>query len=324
MSKSQDWKQKYEELSALLREKDQALQKYQKTIKQSNALMREVMDKLSMELKTAHQIHRILLPVELPVIPDCEFSFKFCPADSSAGLVGPAGGGTAGGKDFYEVLPHQSRRSFGIIMSTCSSHALSALLFSARLKMMSRGEKVERLKPDEFAVRLMEEIKTDRTGMSAGQGGSSPPDPLQSPVSLFYAVINQRTYQMFCCLAGDITVLVRYAETGEVETVKPCVDSLRAQTAGDLTTCNLSLSGRDRLLVCSPGVLRCQNPAGDMYSLSSLKTLFQNKNFSSVHEVRNQVFYELESFAQGTPATEDQSVLVMEIKSRILKLTKGG
>ena len=69
-------------------------------------------------------------------------------------------------------------------------------------------------------------------------------------------------------------------------------------------------------------MLHCQSPDGDTYSLSALKRSLEDKSLSSVHEVRNKILYDLESFAQGRPSEWDQSVLVMEVKSRILKLAK--
>ena len=308
VSEFQDWKKKFEEVSALLQEKEQTLKEYQKTIQHSNELIREVMDKLSFELKMAHQIHRILLPVDLPVIDNCEFSFKFQPADAEEGQ----------GKDFYEVFPHSASKSFSIIMSSCSSHSLSALMFSARLKMMSRGERVDHLKPHEFVSRLIEEINLDISSFS--ESGMRMPNPLKEKVALFYALISQKTYEMFYCLVGDITALVQYAETGVVEALRTSAASLGEKSA--LKTNVVSLNGRDRLVLCSPGVLHCQAPGGDNYSLSALKKSLQNESTVSVHEVRNRILYELDSFAQGRPSERDQSVLVMEVKSRILKLTK--
>ncbi|MDE0519035.1 MAG: SpoIIE family protein phosphatase [Bdellovibrionales bacterium] len=306
MSESQEWKKKFEELSALLQEKDQALKEYRQIIEQSNQMIKEVMEKLSVELKMAHQIHRVLLPVDLPVIANCEFSFKFRPAPKGEG------------KDFYEVLPHLNKKSFSIIMSSCASHALSALLFSARLKMMSRGEEVNQLQPHEFMTRLSEEIKMDTSQLSAG--GMSISEPLKERVALFYAFIDQKTYQMSYCLVGDIVALVQYAESGEIKAMSASAGSLEKKEIGNLKTDKISLNGKDRLILCSPGVLHCQSPDGGFYSLSALKKTLQNKNLSSVHEVRNKILYDLESFAQGRPSEKDQSVLLMEVKSRILKL----
>ena len=309
MSESQDWKQKYEKLALLLKSKEQTLVAYQKAIQQSNLLMKEVMDKLSIELKMAHQIHRILLPVDLPVIANCEFSFKFRAADKE-GM----------GKDFYEVFPHSASKSFSIIISSCASHSLSALLFSARLKMMSRASRVDQWMPNEFISRLIEETNWDISDLSTE--GIKASHPLHQKVALFYALVNQKTYEMSYCLLGNITALVQYAETGEVEKLKTSATSLEKEQNSPLKTNVVSLNGRDRLILCSPGVLQCQAPGGDTYSLSALKQSLQNETTSSVHQVRNRIVYELESFAQGQPSESDQSVLVMEIKNHILKLAK--
>ncbi len=307
MSESQEWKKKYQELSALLQEKEQVLEEYREIIEQSNQTMKKVMEKLSVELKMAHQIHRILLPVDLPVIANCEFSFKFRPADKAGQS-----------KDFYEVFPYPASRSFGVIMSSCSSHSLSALMFSARLKMMSRGERVDHLKPHEFIACLIREIHSDVAGWA--ESGMKMPNPLQEKISLFYALVSQRTYRMSYCLVGDITAFVQYAQTGETEIIKASVDSL--ERAEMLKTNTVSLNGRDRLVLCSPGVLHGRSPGGETYPLSSLKQALQKELSSSVHEIRNKIVYELESFTQGAPLDRDQSVLVMEVKNRILKLTK--
>ena len=307
VSESQDWKQKFKEASVLLQEKERLLEEYRKTIQQSNQLMKEVMEKLSVELKMAHQIHRILLPVDLPIIANCEFSFKFRSAEQESRS-----------KDFYEIVPHPSSKSFSIIMSSCASHSLSALMFSARLKMMNRGERMDHLNPHEFINCLVKEINMDVANLS--ESGMQMPNPLQEKVDLFYALVSQKTYEMSYCLVGDIVALVQYAETGETEVIKPAASSLGEKER--IKTNVISLNGKDRLILCSPGVLHCQAPEGKSYSLSALKDSLQVENTTSVHEVRNRIFYELESFAQGCPAERDQSVLVMEVKSRILKLTK--
>lgn len=307
MSKIQDWRSKFEEASALLQEKEKILTEYRKAIQQSHKMMKEVMDKLAFELKIAHQIHRILLPVELPVIAGCEFSFKFRPADKDGKS-----------KDFYEILPHPASKSFSIIMSSCSSHALSALMFSARLKMLSRGERVDRLEPHEFVAQLIEEINIDTSNLSETRGGY----PLWEKTALFYAHINQRTYQMSYCLIGNIFALVQYAETGDMEQMKISAMSLEEEQVDPLKTYTVSLNGRDRLVICSPGILCCKSPEGSPYSLSALKESLRSESSSTVHEVRNRILYNLKSFAKGEPSKRDQSVMVMDVKSRILKLTK--
>jgi len=307
VSDPKNWKKQYEELFALLQEKEQRLQEYQKAIQQSNQLMKEVMDKLAMELKMAHQIHRILLPADLPVISNCEFSFKFQAADIDGQ-----------GKDFYEVIPHLRRKSFSITMSSCTSHSLSALLFSARLKMMGRGDRIEQLKPHEFICRLMEGINEDISNMS--QKGIKPLNPLKNKIDLFYSFIDQRTYNMSYCLIGDIVVLLYCAKTGGIDLLNTANHSLDKNSLAELKTEVLSLNAKDRLVVCSPGVLSSVNPEGDSFPLSRLQEVLKEESSNTVHELRNKIIYELKSFSNNTPSKRDQSVLVMDIKSNILKV----
>ncbi len=309
MSEFQDWRKKFESANALLQEKEQTLIKYRKAIQQSQLMMKEVMNKLSFELKVAHQIHQILLPVDLPVIAGLEFSFKFCPAEKEGKS-----------KDFYEVLPHPASKSFSIIMSSCSSHALSALMFSARLKMMSRGERIDHLKPHKFVLRLIEEIKMDMSSLfPTGKGLSL---ALKEKTDLFYAHICQKTYQMSYCLIGDILAFVQYAETEEIEQLKVSAISLEKVEKRELKTRAVSLNSRDRLLVLSPGILFCKSREGKSYPLATLKKSFKTESSSSPHEVRNQILFNLKTFLDGKPSERDQSVLVMDVKSRILKLQK--
>ena len=128
-TKAQDWKTKYHQLLIRFREQTLALEKRDLLLKKSDVLVREALNQVALELKMAQQIHSTLLPLELPKISGCEFSFKFQPAT----------GEVSQGKDFYEIIAHPNKRGFSVIMSSCASYSLSALLFSARLKMLSQG-----------------------------------------------------------------------------------------------------------------------------------------------------------------------------------------
>ncbi len=304
-----DWKKKAEQCASQLKSKKEVLKEYKKTIDKSTQLIQDLMKKLSLELQVANQIHQILLPTDLPVISNCEFSFKFRPSDEPGQ-----------GKDFYEVVPHSKlSKSFGIILSSCFSHSLSALLVSARLKMMSHSKEADRLKPHEFVRYLVDEMSEEKESFSSFPKQGS--DAFGS-IDLFYARVDQKTYEMSYCLVGDITVLVWQSESGEIQTIKPCMKSVDFNQKAQPQSGSVFLNGKDRLVICSPGILQAKSPAGESYSLASLKNLLKTEAESGVHELRNFILYELKSFCQGRPSQRDQSVLVMEVKNRILKLTQ--
>lgn len=297
------WKQKTQQLTQQLKEKEQIIEEYKKTIERSNQAIKEIMDKLSLELKLANQMHRILLPVDLPVISGCEFSFKF-----------RAGDVNNHGKDFYEVVPHPRRRCFSITLSSCISHSLSALLFSARLKTMSWSETQTACQPHEFISRLSIEIQKDIKTSSFK--GLTIDKKLSNNIDLFYAVVDQRSYQMRYCLIGNVAVFIQRA--GHKKPVQEiAADSNRMPSASN----SISLNSKDRLILCSPGVLDCVDPSGQRFTTSYLKEIIDTESNSSVHELRNRILYELDKFCQGRPQNRDQSVLVMSVKHIALKLT---
>ena len=316
MSNSEDkWKKKTLQLQAQLKNKENILSEYKKTVRDSNKLIKEAMNKLNTELKMAEQIHRLLLPVELPIIPNCEFSFKFHPSDQPGG-----------GKDFYEVSPDRENKKFSIIMSSCSSYALSALLLSAKLKIKSQSTSLNDIKPDQFIHSLINEVCSDisvpkkqKTNQVANSLHTLP-----KTLDLFYSIIDQKTYNMFYCLIGKVKVLIHFAETGKIQTLNPCVNFFKLNKKEELKSKVISLDRGDRLIICSPGILNCHDLYGETYSLIALKEVIQNqKPETTVHDLRNHIMYELKQFCKSCPIPRDQSVLVMEIKNQILKLATG-
>ncbi len=324
--------QKLKELLKVLKAKDKALREHKKVLEKSQQVMKEVAEAVAWQFKMAQNIHHILLPSELPVIPGCKFSFKFQPAEKDGA-----------GKDFYEISPHTAFKSFSITLSSSASYSLSALLFSARLKMMGRRESSKPLLPEEFLNQLREELHqttSPEKGVKLAHLSSllahnrvvqpepsgrrdlkkdrqrdftTLPPPLDK-ISFFHTLINQKTWQMFYALTGNIVALVYHVERGEIKQLTP---STLKQSGKSPSVC---LNGRDRLVVLSPGVFQVRDLEGKQYTLSKVKKILKEEQASSVHEIRNRIFYELKVFSKGQASESDQSVLVMEVKPQILRL----
>ena len=296
------WKKKAQQLSVQLKEKEQILREYKKTIQQGDHLLQDVIEKLSLELKAAHQIHHILLPTSLPVISGCKFSFKFKASDAQGC-----------GKDFYEIVPHLASKRFSVTMFSCLSYSLSALLVSAKLKMMNYTGGVDHLKPHEFILNLTKEMNWNK----------KTPNASLPRMDLFHALIDQKTYEMSYCLLGDIAVFIRSAQTEEIEKVKPCLTAgtLNNKNLNNLKSQTVPLNRGDRVVICSPGVLK-SSQGSKSYSLSSLKKTIDQESGASVHELRNHIMYDMQNLSQKKSIVRDQSVLVMEVSNRVLKLTK--
>ena len=297
------WKQKVTELNQKLAQKDQIIEQYKGAIEQSNQSIQEIMDKLSLELKLANQMHRILLPTKLPVIPDCEFSFKFRSGDTECP-----------GKDFYEIVPHLHTKSFCITLSSCVSHTWSSLLFSARLKTMSLSKAKEACQPHEFIAQLSKEIQKDTQNSFFSK--LSVNQKLSKNIDLFYAVLDQHTYQLSYSLLGNIKVFIQRTYPNNI-----IEELLETSDRKPLSSKSIALNSKDRIIVCSPGIFSVTDPSGEKFSTAFLKKIICKKKTASVHELRNHILYELDKFCQAKPPSRDQSMVVIHIKSAILKLT---
>jgi sigma-B regulation protein RsbU (phosphoserine phosphatase) len=64
------------------------------------------------------------------------------------------------------------------------------------------------------------------------------------------------------------------------------------------------------------------NPTGESFGLDRLSQAVLKAPKSGVHEMRNEVLYQLEKFAESTEFSEDLTIVVTEVKERILKLAR--
>jgi sigma-B regulation protein RsbU (phosphoserine phosphatase) len=77
-------------------------------------------------------------------------------------------------------------------------------------------------------------------------------------------------------------------------------------------THTMSLGARDRLILCTEGV-------GESDLL--LKSILRAPR-SGVHELRNEILFQAEQHSGKSEPVRDQTVIVTEVKDRVIKLAK--
>jgi len=92
---------------------------------------------------------------------------------------------------------------------------------------------------------------------------------------------------------------------------------------GEIKSSNLSLNPRDRLIFCSEGVSKAQNPKGEAFGEERLAKAILAAPRLGVHDLRNEILYQVERFAAGKDIPQDATVVVCEVKDRVIKLAKG-
>lgn len=74
--------------------------------------------------------------------------------------------------------------------------------------------------------------------------------------------------------------------------------------------------------MASPGIVECTNLEGEAFGKERLVNVIFNAPKSGVHDLRNEVFMALKKFSGGAEVKRDQSLVVAEVKNRVIKLAK--
>ena len=291
--KIEELKNQIKNLEIELQAKDALIKDHQKKLAASNTAVLKITRQVEEDLKKLYSLYELLVPAQFPSIPNCEFSFKFI--SSSFGS----------GKDFYQVIPLKRMR-FGLIMSSCSSHILSSLLFSSRVKLMS---KMIYSQPSDLLKDLAKE--------STGRKNSLPVKPR---VDIFYAVMNRKTYKLSYCLVGRVYGFIYLSSTKELVELKSSAGEFNTLSAEKFISRKKAFNPRDRLIICSPGLIEAVDKTGAVFGVERFKKVVLESTSPGVRLIRNNILYAVQSFTKGQKQSRDQSLIVMEIKNRILKL----
>jgi sigma-B regulation protein RsbU (phosphoserine phosphatase) len=276
--------------------KEQDLLRYKTELTKANKSLEKLITQVTQELRVASQIQRVLVPTEFPNIHGVEFSTKFIP-------------GSVKGGDYFDIFEHDDRLKFGVLVSCSSGYTMSALFLSVLLKMAGQMEARRGAEPNVVLKKMLLELLPN---MQQGKDRSS----------LFYGVIDRRTFEMKYCQIGNNVVLAVDGETGKMTALTSDAPPIVKGYKHDLVCQSIILNPCDRLIIVSEGVVKAGNPGGEAFGLDRLSQAVMRAPKSGVHEMRNELLYQLEKFSESTEFPEDVTVVVTEVKERILKLAR--
>ena len=283
-----------------LKQKEKALKKYEQALKDSNQRVEQILKDLRESKALIRNIHKSLLPTHLPKIPQFKFSYKL-----TATKIGVSG-------DFFDVIQLNDPFQFGVLLSSCSSYTLTSLFLSLFLKS------VPALKEHSTAAEYLQEMFNNF------------PVSNRDSIHLFYGIVNGRSFTLDYCLMGDVFAGVRRSDSQEKKNLLPSDFQILESPKADLKIKSpkkdsfkskvMELKPRDCLTLCSPGLLHRKNSAGtDFGAKNIMKAAFSQRGALAI---RQNILFQANRFA-GSAAQRDQTLLIMEVKNRILKLTKG-
>jgi sigma-B regulation protein RsbU (phosphoserine phosphatase) len=284
------------ELEAEVQEREQDLKRFREELGRVNHRLENMVDKFTQELKLVHVIQKALVPTEFPHIAGFEFSTKFIPSSLSGG-------------DYFDIFEHEDRARFGLIVSSASGHSMSALLLSVLLRMTSQLESRRSSEPHAVLSDMYDQLKEHLTESDRAE--------------MFYGGIDRRSFELKYIMAGSVVALHQNANTGEVTALESSLGPLQLGVALPKSSKSIALNSRDRVVLCTRGVMDMRDGKGEAYGIERVTRSFLTGPKRGVHELRNHILYELNRFGQGAEPLRDQTLVVLEVKDKVIKLAKG-
>lgn len=285
-------KQRVRELEDEVRHREQDLERFRTELVKTNTQLETLIGQVQRELQLAQSVYRALVPSEFPHISGFEFSTKFIPSMVSGG-------------DYFDIFEHQDRMKFGVVLSSASGHALSALLLSVLIKMAGQMEGRKPRSPDKVAQSLVDELKPHLNE--------------KSQLDLFYAVVDRRKYTMSFIRLGHV-LLFHQQDDGSLHLLGEKHPPIHQNFQMDAKTEQVSLSPRDRLVLVSPGGVMAENLQGESFGWERVSQSLKAAPPRGVHELRQNLLFEIEKFSEGAELKRDLTIVAIEVKDKVIKL----
>jgi phosphoserine phosphatase RsbU/P len=292
---TQSLKNKVKMLEKELELKNKDLEIYRKELMKANEQLETLVLHIHTQLKKALEIQRQVVPTEFPHIPGFEFSSKFLASSLTGG-------------DYFDIFEHRDRMQFGILMSSASGYSISALFLSLFMKFT-------------FASRQDVDGQTPQSLLASMKQDLVPHLSDKDQFSFFYGVMNRRHLRLDLVSAGEVLAVHYVNATQSLKRLQLSAPSLsKAYDMEQLTIQTVDFEPKDKLVLCSPGLLKITNSQGEQFGEERFYSIIKKSAQSDVHNLRNEIFFQAQQFAVDKNLPQDLTAIVVEAKERVLKL----
>lgn len=283
------------DLEEEVREREKDLSVFRRELSQANRRLEALISELNQDLKLVHALQKKLVPTEIPHIPGFEFSSKFVPSFVRGG-------------DYFDVFEHEDRSHFGMIVASASGHMMSALLLSVLLRLSGQMEARRGDSSDQMLKKIVNELHSTMSDKDSAD--------------LFYGVFDRRSFSLEYSKLGDIVALHHDYAKNELRLLKTENPALTKVENIQIQKYTVPLNSRDKLIFCTKGVIETKNLEGLYFGQERLfKTVLESVS-QGVHELRNSIFFQTQQFSAGQEPPRDLTVVVAEVKDKVIKLAK--
>lgn len=288
--------QKISELEEALAQKENECVQYRQELGKINQVLEQIIQQMNQQLQFASLVQKKLSPTEFPHMQGLELSSKFVP-------------GTKQGGDYFDMFELDDKMRFAVLLASSSGYGMSALLMSIVLKFTFRSEARGAWQPHEYLNHVIEEIKKNNL-------------PATDHTSVFYGIMDRRSFEFKYAMAGEVQGAVINFSPHKINLLQKSATPLSVQSSLVTESHTVQLQERDRFVVASAGIAESQNAQTEKFGVERFLAALRSAPKSGVHELRNEVLYQLERFRGKVESEKDLAIIVCEIKDKVIKLTK--
>jgi len=269
---------------AELQLKNQELAETLEDLKAAQAeLLRQ--ERINSELEIASKVQQSILPVGFPEVKGLEFGYVARPAREVGG-------------DFYDVFALDETH-YGIVVADVSGKSWPAAIFMAIVRALLSREVVESLSPAEIIHRLHKQVlKTSTADMF---------------VTIFYAVINEKTKKMRYIRAGHDRPILYRAKDKDLHLLDAPGRFVGLWPELIVEEIEMVMIPGDTLVCYSDGVPDAENDQGETFGLERLLAVVSDNGHRSAEEVAQAIAASVDLYRGDTPATDDITILVTKV-----------
>lgn len=252
---------------------------------QNDRLNREMIqrERLEREIQLARQIQKTFLPHRLPKIEGWEVDIHWQTAREVGG-------------DFYDVFRIRGDR-YGVVIADVSDKGMPAALYMTVTKTLIRAFSQNADSP----ARVLERVNRALT--------FEPQNTMF--VTAVFVIFNAKEGVLKYANAGhNLPLHIRHS-TGKVEDLPRGGMAMGVYSSNKLNEYTLPVEPGDWLVFYTDGVTESFSPSGETFGEQRLKATLERAPKSNPAEFLNFIRQELSNFREGTPPSDDLTLVVL-------------
>lgn len=244
------------------------------------SIAKQLLDK---ELDVAERIQRGFRPQEPPDIPHLQLAGKSVPAKQVGG-------------DYYDFFA-VGQEQVGVIVADISGKGVGAAILMASVRAQLQA-----------LVRHGHSLKETVTLINEDLVRDTPPETF---VTLFYGILDTRTWQLEFINAGHNSPTLLRSRSGQSESLETGGPIVGFRKGVNYEVGKAVVEEGDVLVLFTDGITESQDEAGGFFGEDRLKSDIRRLHAGTASEILQGIYDSVQSFTRGEPQFDDMTLVVV-------------